>query len=150
MSLPSPCGGASASAPHRETGAAAGQAGAAESTSLGGLEQVFAADNQVFAQSAAANGQPNAATHETGTTARILLRYDYRGQPEDEILSVTAILTDAPIAVAGTGAYGIVQTRMARAQYTDTTVRASRAPAGLLDAAIPLLDQIRGHADQGI
>jgi hypothetical protein len=103
---------------------------------------MFAKDNQAYESQARTYGSPNAAAHESGDAARVRIRYTYQGHAEEEWINVSITIVDAPVAVAGRGANGIIQPGWAHAQRTDTFVSAMRAPQGNLDAAMPLLKGI--------
>lgn len=109
-----------------------------------GMAEAYAKSNQMFENNARAYGQPpSAATHLTGDAARVRMRYSYQGHAEEELMTVVVTVSDTPVSIMGTGARGIIQPGMARAQRTETFVSAQRAPAGKLDAAMPLLKQIK-------
>ena len=100
---------------------------------------MYAKDNQVYENQARASGNPNAAGHESGDAVEARIRYSYQGHAEEEILTVSTTVTDAAVAVTGSGANGIIQPGWAHAQRTDTYVSGVRAPLGTLDASMPLL-----------
>ena len=100
---------------------------------------MYAKDNQVYENQARASGNPNAAGHESGDAVEARIRYSYQGHAEEEIITVSTTVTDAAVAVTGSGANGIIQPGWAHAQRTDTYVSGVRAPLGTLDASMPLL-----------
>jgi hypothetical protein len=118
------------------------EAARAEPFTVPGMAEAIAANNQAFARQAAGFGQAAAATRQSGDAASVRVRYNYQGHATEELMTVMVMVIDAPVPVAGTGPFGIIQPRTARSQQTDTTVRAVRAPAGMLDAAMPVLSQV--------
>lgn len=108
------------------------------------IDQFVLDTNQKFAQQAATFGQPaDKGGHLSAETARIHLRYDYQGHPEEEWLQVQTMIWDLGVSVMGTGRYGIIKPEWARSQHTQTYVGGLRAPQGKLESSKALLEQIQ-------
>ena len=106
------------------------------------LDEFVQKTNQQFDAQARSFGKPNDAAHLSADAARVRLKYDFQGHPEEETFLVTTQIYDLGIAVASTGAYGIIQPGFSRMQNTQTSVSASRAPEGHLESSQPLFDKI--------
>jgi hypothetical protein len=89
--------------------------------------------DQLFQNNAARQGNPNP-WRCGGDTQRVRVRYDYRGRPIEEWVSVEETVIEQPSTGAmGTYPNGVLRLGVSKVTEWTTTTTASRAPAGRLD-----------------